>query len=159
MFPFSTPARIASRVALIHGLIISALVAAEAPMSLTRLPSPIPRAEIGVEQGGENLSDGNSKISFGKQKRGVRSKPKTFTIKNSGSEPLTGLSLKLSGTNKREFRVTALSKFTLNPGKSTTFKVTFKTTYTDTRTALLQITSNDFNESPFDIKMTGSGVD
>lgn len=127
-------------------------------MSLTRLPSPINRAEIGVQQAGKNLSDGNSKISFGKQPRGVRSKPKTFVIKNSGSEPLTGLNLQLTGTNKSDFRVTSLSKTVLNPGKSTSFKVTFKTNFTDTRTALLQISSNDVNESPFDIKMTGSGA-
>jgi hypothetical protein len=114
--------------------------------------------EISVQQpAGSNLTDGKSKKEFGTVKVGKKGVAKTFTIKNTGKADLTGLSVGKSGSHRSDFIVGALSKTSLAPGASATFKVTFKPKAKGTRKALLKILSNDANESPFDITVTGLG--
>jgi hypothetical protein len=45
----------------------------------------------------------------------------------------------------------------LAPGASTTFKVTFGPKAKGTRTAQIQVKSNDPNENPFDVTVSGKG--
>jgi hypothetical protein len=103
------------------------------------------------------LADGKSTIKFGAVKSGKSGPAKTFTIKNTGTATLSGLALTKSGAHKGDFVVTALGATSLAPGKSTTFKVSFKPSATGTRNAVVKIASNDADESPFDIKLTGKG--
>lgn len=115
-------------------------------------------AEISVQQpAGSELADGSAKKNFGTMKIGKTSTARTFVIRNAGTATLKSLAVKKSGTHKNDFTVTALAKTALSPGASTTFKVTFKPSAKGTRNALLQISSNDANENPFDIKLTGLG--
>ncbi|RYD18946.1 MAG: choice-of-anchor D domain-containing protein, partial [Verrucomicrobiaceae bacterium] len=115
--------------------------------------------EISVQQPvGSELTDGKTKKSFGTVKIGKKSAVKTFTIRNAGTADLTGLSIAVKGKQAKEFTVTKLSKTTLASGATTTFKVTFKPTAKGTRNASIQIKSNDANENPFDIPVTGSGA-
>lgn len=104
------------------------------------------------------LEDGVSKENFGNVKVGKTSRTRIFTIKNTGKANLTGLSLKKDGPDKSEFTLTNLSKKTLSPGKSTTFKVIFKPVAKGSRIAGIHIVSNDKDENPFDIKLSGSGI-
>ena len=83
---------------------------------------------------------------------------KTFTITNKGTAKLTGLVIRKDGAHKADFKVGELGKTTLAAGASTTFKVTFKPTAKGTREAAIHIKSNDSNENPFDIKLTGMGA-
>lgn len=109
--------------------------------------------EIAVTQG-VGLTDAKSTISFGKVK--LKAKVvKTFTITNQGNAPLTGLSISKSGANAAEFTVAALGATSLAGGASTTFKVTFKAATKGTRRAAIKIISNDADENPFDIALTG----
>jgi hypothetical protein len=120
--------------------------------------TPAGQPEIAVQQpAGSNLTDGKSKRSFGTVKVGKKGVAKTFTIKNTGKADLTGLSVGRNGSHKSDFIVGALSKTSLAPGASATFKVTFKPKAKGTRKALLKIASNDANENPFDIPVTGLG--
>ena len=57
-----------------------------------------------------------------------------------------------------EFTVGLPGKKALAPGASTTFKVTFKPAAAGSRIAVIKIASNDSNENPFDIKLTGTGI-
>ncbi|MES2657250.1 MAG: choice-of-anchor D domain-containing protein [Verrucomicrobiota bacterium] len=113
--------------------------------------------EISVKQGSPELVDGVSKLSFGTVVIGKTSTVKTFTIKNTGKANLTGLAITKNGTHAADFIVTAPAK-TVAPGKTTTFKVTFKPKAKGIRNAAIHIKSNDANESPFDIKLTGAGA-
>jgi hypothetical protein len=114
--------------------------------------------EISVEQPkGSSLVDGKSKKSFGSVKVG-KGKSKEFIIRNLGSANLKGLAITKSGRNSKDFVVTAPAKTSLSEGSSTTFKVTFKPTAKGTRNASIRIKSNDADENPFDIKLTGLGV-
>ncbi|MEO5917461.1 MAG: choice-of-anchor D domain-containing protein [Luteolibacter sp.] len=120
---------------------------------------PADGPEINVQQPkGTELTDGESKKSFGTVKVGQTSTVKTFTIKNAGNAPLTGISLAKGGGNSGEFTVTGLGSKSVAPGKSTTFKVSFKPASTGTRNASVRIASNDSDEKPFDIKLTGEGA-
>lgn len=115
--------------------------------------------EISVQQPiGSELTDAKTKKSFGTVKVGKKGPAKTFTIRNTGKANLTGLALATSGKHAKDFIVTKLSKTTLAPGASTTFKVTFKPTAKGTRKAVIQLKSNDANENPFDIPLTGAGA-
>jgi hypothetical protein len=118
----------------------------------------LPVPEIGVQQpAGSNLTDGSTKKSFGTVKIGKSGTAKTFTIKNTGTANLTGLAITKNGKNSKEFVVTAPLKKALAPGTSTTFKVTFKPKAKGTRSAAIHLKSNDSNENPFDINLTGLG--
>lgn len=122
------------------------------------LQAPAKAADISIQQPATNeLKDGSGSKSFSTVKIGKKGTAKTFTIKNTGGATLKNLAVALSGKHKKDFTVTALSKKSLAPGASTTFKVNFKPTAKGTRKATLQVKSNDKNESPFDIKLTGVG--
>ena len=105
---------------------------------------------------GSNLVDGSAKKSFGNVKLGKKV-TLAFTIKNTGTANLTGLAIVKKGTHAKDFVTTAPVAKVLAPGASTTFKVTFKPLAKGTRNAVVQIKSNDPNENPFDIKVTGAG--
>ncbi len=119
-----------------------------------------PRApEIDVMQPvGSKLADGKSKKSFGTVKIGNKGAAKTFTITNTGTARLTGLVITRHGSHAKDFIITQPAKSALAPGGSTTFKVVFKPTDKGTRSAALRLKSNDGNENPFDIKLSGMGV-
>lgn len=115
--------------------------------------------DISVQQPlGSNLVDGVAKKSFGSKPIHTPSAAKTFTISNVGTSPLTGLVISEDGANPASFIVSALAKTTLAPGEKTTFTVIFKPVAIGTRTAAIHISSNDPNENPFDIKLTGLGT-
>lgn len=114
--------------------------------------------EIVVEQpAGSGLVDGKAKRAFGTVKVGRVSAAKVFTIRNSGGAALSGLAVSKNGTHARDFITTAPLKTRLLPGESTTFKVTFKPGAKGTRNAAVHIKSNDANEDPFDIAVSGLG--
>ncbi len=114
--------------------------------------------EIDVQQPvGTSLVDGTSKKNLGRMVVGMTSTARTFTIRNTGTSNLTGLSVGINGPNATNFNATTPAE-SLKPGASTTFKVSFRPSATGTRTATLRIASNDANENPFDINLTGVGV-
>lgn len=120
---------------------------------------PDKQPEIAVEQpAGNGLTDGSATVNCGSVNLGNTSSPITFTIRNTGQASLSGLALSKSGSHGDEFTLGSLGATTLAPGATTTFTVTFTPGASGTRTALLQIASNDLDENPFDITLTGTGV-
>jgi uncharacterized cupredoxin-like copper-binding protein len=119
----------------------------------------LPVPEIGIQQPkGTNLVDGKAKRSFGTARTQTPGKSSTFTITNTGDGNLTGLAIVKTGNHRDDFAVKAPGKTTLAPGTSTTFKVTFSPRGTGTRKASLQIKSDDADENPFNIAVTGLGI-
>lgn len=113
--------------------------------------------EISVEQpGGTNIADGAT-TNFGTIPVGSSSSL-TFTIRNTGTANLTGLTITKDGTNQSEFTVTANPTAPVSgPSGTTTFTVRFAPSGGGTRTAAIHIANNDSNENPFDINLTGTG--
>jgi len=115
--------------------------------------------EISIQQPtGSDLVDGKSRKSFGTIKIGRPGAARTFTIRNGGMLTLSGLAITTNGAHARDFLVSTPAQTSLAPGTATTFKVTFKPTYKGTRNAAIHIRSNDRNENPFDISVTGTGA-
>jgi hypothetical protein len=114
--------------------------------------------EIVVEQPlGTDIIDGGSK-SFGNLTVGSSSSL-SFTIKNIGNANLTGLTISKDGTDASIFSVITNPITPVSgPNGSTAFTVRFAPTSLGSKTAAIHIASNDADESPFDITLTGTGV-
>jgi len=118
-----------------------------------------PAPEIVVEQPvGTSLTDGTALVAFGSVNLGSTSSALTFTIRNTGTANLTGLAVSKDGVNAADFTVGSLGVTTLAPGASTTFAVAFAPGALGSRTAAIHLASNDADESPFDINLTGAGT-
>lgn len=115
--------------------------------------------EIVVEQPvGTNLTDGVSALDFGTVLPGVP-QALALTIRNTGSTALTGLEASIDGANASDYSAGAFSSTTINPGQSATLTVTLTSPTTGIRSAALHIASNDADENPFDLGLTGFAAD
>jgi hypothetical protein len=114
--------------------------------------------EIAVERpAGTNIPNGGTN-SFGNVIPGANSNL-TFTIKNTSIANLTGLTITTNGTDAAMFTVTSNPTAPVSgPNGSTTFTVQFAPTSTGAKTAAIHIASNDGDENPFDIALTGTGT-
>lgn len=113
--------------------------------------------EIGLESPlNAALTDGVSLLDFDSINVGS-SGTKTIYIRNTGSADLTGLSVSFTGTHASDFSATAPGSNTLTPNDATGFVLTFTPSGSDARTATMHIASNDGDENPFDISLTGMG--
>jgi hypothetical protein len=107
-----------------------------------------------------NVSDGGSR-SFGTAVTGSTTSV-TFTVKNIGYNDLTlngTPKVAVSGTHGSMFSITAQPTSPITaPTGTTTFTVQFLPTSGGVKTAALSIPSNDVDESPFDINLTGTAL-
>ena len=117
-----------------------------------------PAPEIVVEQPlTVNIADGGSK-SFGGALVGGNGSL-TFTIKNIGNANLTGLGITIDGSDAAMFTVTSSPTAPVSgPSGTTAFTVRFTPTSAGAKTAALHIASNDGDENPFDINLSGVGL-
>ncbi len=83
------------------------------------------------------------------------SSSQTFTIQNTGTSDLNNLDISLAGSgNPGDYALGALSDTTLAANATATFTVTFTPSAVGTRSAVVQIASNDPN-TPFTIALSG----
>jgi hypothetical protein len=114
--------------------------------------------EIVVEYpAGTHLVDGSASAVPGSMAIG-NAEVKTLTIRNLGVTDLTGLAITTDGPDAAYFTVSSLATTTLKPGAETTFTVTFAPAASGLRTAAIHLASNDADENPFDISLTGLGI-
>ena len=112
--------------------------------------------EIDVQQpAGSSLVSNTSKISFGTAKTSSTGIRRTFTIRNTGTTKLTGISFSKRGNHQGDFTVSRSNLREVAPGTAATFTVTFKPAATGARTASIRIASNDRDENPFIINLAG----
>jgi hypothetical protein len=112
---------------------------------------------IVVEQPSDNvLTSGTSTVNFGSGLTGV-GVPLTFTIRNTGSAPLTGIAVAKDGANGDDFAITTAPATTVAAGGSSSLVVTFTPAASGAREAVLHISSND-PINPFNIRLTGTGI-
>ncbi len=109
-------------------------------------------ADISVEYPASTvLVDGAGTINLS----ALSAVPTTFVIKNVGGSDLTGLSVISDGVDATSFKVTQPVTNVVPSGGSTTFTVTFAPSAVGPRNATIRIASNDLEENPFDINVTG----
>ena len=107
---------------------------------------------------GDERTDNTGTNGFANTAVGSSSAAQTFTLKNIGSANLTGLALTKTGANPGDFTLSAPGATTLAPDATTTFTVTFAPTAGGARSAVVAIASNDGDENPFEINVSGTGV-
>ncbi|RYD40379.1 MAG: choice-of-anchor D domain-containing protein, partial [Verrucomicrobiaceae bacterium] len=95
-------------------------------------------------------------VSFGKTKRG-KTRTKTAAIRNLGTLDLIISKITVSGTHAADWTVAKVSKNQLYAREGTSMKITFKPKGRGTRKAIIKIHSNDPNESPYEIRVSGTG--
>lgn len=127
-----------------------------ANFSLTRRDPTGP--EIAVQEViGTDLTDDRDLVDLGTVAPGSSSAPKMITIKNIGDANLTGLAVTKDGADASEFAVDTTGMLaTLLPGGSTSFAVTFSPVGAPFSMAAIHILSNDANDSPFDLALSGT---
>jgi|GEM_PF-379274 len=119
----------------------------------------IAEAEINVEDSSsDQLIHTVSDIDFGVNNLGVTSVVETLTIFNDGGSALNSLNAVITGPEASDFIVSAFSVSELAPGESTTITVHFYAADSGPRSGILEISSNDGDESPFSINLSGVGT-
>jgi Abnormal spindle-like microcephaly-assoc'd, ASPM-SPD-2-Hydin len=83
---------------------------------------------------------------------------RTVTIRNVGDLPLTGFGITRTGGAQSDYSNTQPTAVSLQPGQSTSFLMRFAPLQTGQRDAEFLITSNDPNETPYNIRVTGIGA-
>lgn len=85
---------------------------------------------------------------------------KQFVITNEGERRLTVTSVSLSGLHANEFKLESISgPFELSGTDSLKVDVSFKPISLGSKIAILQFESNDPLGNPFDVQITGRGID
>lgn len=115
-------------------------------------------AHIVVEQPADtSLVDGAATVDLGSAALGGNVS-KIFTIKNTGTTPLTGITATIDGANASEFSITTAPATSVNgPTGSTTLTVKFTPTSAGIKNAVLHIASNEGGTlTPFDVNLTAA---
>jgi len=123
--------------------------------------------EIDIQGNSTSIADGDTTPSltdytdFGSATVTTGNVTRTFTIANTGPDPLTltGTPLvSITGANAADFSVTATPTATVGSSSQTTFEVTFTPSALGVRTADIAIGSNDSNENPYNFTIQGTGT-
>ncbi len=115
------------------------------------------QADIALEQpAGTALADGGTR-DFGDVPVG-RAADRSFAIRNTGGRALTGLVATLDGANATEFSILTTSLPSLDHNGETTVVIRLAPVSLGAKTAALHLASNDPNENPFDVTLTGTGA-
>ncbi len=83
---------------------------------------------------------------------------RTFTITNTGVDPLNISSVTITGADAAEFSVTTPPASTVNPSGSTTFQITFNPSTDGVKNATVNIANDDANNNPFTFAIRGTGA-
>ncbi|MCP4214521.1 MAG: choice-of-anchor D domain-containing protein [bacterium] len=124
--------------------------------SITVTPPPV--ADINVRLGGAEIPNGGG---YGFGNVAVSSfLEETFILENTGAADLllTDGQLSVTGTGTSQFRVTQQPATTISANGSSTFTVRFKPMAGGTQNASVSIASNDADENPFTLNLSGSGT-
>jgi hypothetical protein len=99
-------------------------------------------------------------INFGSVNIGSSSNPQIITVRNDGTANLSIGSIALTGTNPSEFSksIDACSGQILTPGGSCTSQIMFSPTSAGSKAATLSIPSNDPDENPVGVSLSGIGT-
>jgi len=83
---------------------------------------------------------------------------RTFTITNTGVDPLTISGVTITGPNASDFSVTTPPASTVAPSGSTTFQITFNPSTDGVKDATVEIANDDSDENPYTFAIRGTGI-
>ncbi len=100
-------------------------------------------------------NDGQAVVDFGSHAQGVGTL-QNFVVRNTGNTAFASLSATVTGANASDFAITTSPSTTLAAGSSGTLGITFTPSIGGSRSAVLHLTSDDPDNTVFDIQLTGS---
>ncbi len=119
----------------------------------------VPTPEISVNAGGPNLADGDDVIFANVLAGSLPGETLVLTIRNTGYAPLMDFSVFFDDEVVSDFSLNASSlPFSLAPGGSSQFSVTFAPIATGVRRESIVIESNDSDTSSFRFNVSGTGT-
>ena len=107
---------------------------------------------------GSALTSGSASVDMGGSMLNAPPLTSLFTLRNTGTGPLTGLSVSFAGANAADFSLVSLPPATIAAGQSATFNLQFAPQAAGARTAVLRVHSNDPDTNPFEIQINGTGL-
>ena len=116
--------------------------------------------EINIRKDSTAIPSGGS-YGFGSAKANTSLTPIVFTIENPGTAilNLTGSPpVEVGGADPNQFTVTSQPMATVDPSSSTTFTIIFEPTSEGLKNASISIASDDSDENPYVITVSGTGV-
>lgn len=112
-------------------------------------------AEIGVSGGAGALAN-YSNVYMGMVTLGVTTSTQTLGINNDGTQPLVISSMAITGENPSSYSVSPAAPFTVPPKGERTITVTLHyTPPSEMKYAVLSLATNDADENPFVINLSG----
>ncbi len=111
--------------------------------------------------GGSTLAEVANGSDFGSAEANLQTVTRTFTIANSGTDPLslTGTPVvRIGGPGAGDFSVVAQPADSIAGSGSITFQIVFAPTVVGASTATVSIASNDPDETPYPFVIAGTGL-
>ncbi|MEK7954162.1 RCC1 domain-containing protein [Luteolibacter soli] len=140
----------------LHGKMISRIdIGGEHLVALAHGALPV-EADIAVSQSPGKALVSGSVCSWGTQAVGS-SQEISFDISNVGTGAMAGLTVTKAGLDLGLFAITTPPSTSVTAGGSTSLTVTFTPDSEGTKTAALYLTSNDPDQTTFEIILTGNG--
>lgn len=118
----------------------------------------VPEIEVTVND--VLMTDAVSTLAYGSAQLGTVLE-RTILIRNLGLADLTltgGAPVTLSGTHAAQWSILAQPSSPVLPGQAVSFMLRFTPAATGSKTATLSIASDDADESPFTVALTGTGT-
>jgi len=116
----------------------------------------IPLPEINIKKGASNVADGGS-CDFGSIEIGTN-KDISFAVENTGTADLMLSDVVLSETDDDQFSVEQQPVSPVSSGGDTNFTIRFSPTSEGLKTATISIPNNDTDENPYEIILSGTGI-
>jgi hypothetical protein len=122
-----------------------------------------PDVEIDIQGNALSILDGDTTPSttddtdFGTTLVG-NSVSHTFTITNTGTDPLDISSITITGVDAADFYISINPGASVAAGGSTTFEITFSPSALGISNATINIVNNDSNENPYTFDITGEAI-
>ena len=146
---------VGSKTAVLH-IVSNDTVSSNYDLTLTGTVFPTADPDIAVEQPAGTPLPASGTLDAGTTKAGV-SASLPFLIRNTGVSGLTGLAFSFTGPDAGMFSVTGSSIALLPQGEVTGFSLRFLPTSRGIKSAVLHIASNDPDENPYRVNVTGTG--
>ncbi|NUY82079.1 choice-of-anchor D domain-containing protein [Flavobacterium sp. MAH-1] len=83
---------------------------------------------------------------------------RNFSIQNTGTAALTGVTVSISGANASDFALTTSPTVSIAAAGNSTFTITFDPSALGSRTATVSVASNDPDENPYTFAIQGMGT-
>ena len=130
--------------------------------SITGTGNTLSVPEISVKEGENLYNSGTDQYIFSNViadgNDGIKGNEISFFIENTGSANLNITDILISGTNKDDFDITADFSSPITPSGNMEVKLVFDPLTVGTKNAVLNISSNDSDESVFTISLKGEAV-